>query len=266
MALRFRILGSGSGGNAALLQTGDTRILVDAGFSARRLNDMLADSGESLDSINAIFLTHEHGDHSAALKGLAKHPHIQVFANVATSRTLQRALKHRISWQLFETGSTFNFRDLEITSFSVPHDAQDPVGFSIVHGHDGDLFSPRRQIVWLTDLGHIPAHIQEHIRHADILAIEANHCVDLLQADLKRPWSLKQRIQGRHGHLSNTAVHDLLAEINSPSWQHIFLTHLSQDCNTPEAVEIALAPLRAQLTCTFSVLPPGTASTVCEFG
>lgn len=265
MPLRFRILGSGSAGNAALLQTDDTKVLVDAGFSARRLNTMLAESGESLASINAIFLTHEHGDHSAALKGLAKYPHIQVFANVATSRTLQRALKHRITWKIFETGSTFHFRDLEISAFSVPHDAQDPVGFSIVHGRGDDLFSNRCQIVWLTDLGHIPAHIQEHIRHADILAIEANHCAELLQADLKRPWSLKQRIQGRHGHLSNTAVHDLLAEINSPTWKHIFFTHLSQDCNTPEAVEIALKPLRTQLKCQFSVLPPGTPSMVCEF-
>ena len=265
MSLRFRILGSGSAGNAALLQTDDTKVLVDAGFSARRLNTLLAESGESLASINAIFLTHEHGDHSAALKGLAKHPHIQVFANASTSRTLQRSLKHRISWQIFETGSTFNFRDLEITAFSVPHDAQDPVGFSIVHGHVDDLFSPRRQVVWLTDLGHIPAHIQEHIRHADILAIESNHCIDLLQADAKRPWSLKQRIQGRHGHLSNTAVHDLLAEINSPAWQHIFLTHLSQDCNSIQAVELALSPSRSQLACQITILAPGDPSAVVSF-
>ena len=254
--LRFRILGSGSSGNAALLLTDDTKILVDAGFSVRRLEAMLADSGESLANINAIFLTHEHGDHSAALKGLAKHPHIQVFANDPTRRSLQRSLKHQITWQIFETGTTFNFRDLEIRSFAVPHDAQEPVGFHISHGH-GDLFSPRQSLAWVTDLGHVPAHIREHIRDADILVIEANYCLDLIDSDSKRPWSVKQRIKGRHGHLSNTAAHDLIAEIASPRWQHIYLAHLSRDCNSLDAVQAAFAPSIEALNCQISIVSPG---------
>ncbi len=256
MPLRFRILGSGSSGNAALLQTDDTKVLVDAGFSARRLEAMLVDSGESLASINAIFLTHEHGDHSAALKGLAKHPHIQVFANASTAQTLQRSLKHRITWALFETGSTFRFRDLEVRTFAVPHDAQDPVGFHISHGHD-DLFSPRQSLAWVTDLGHVPAHIREHIRDADILVVEANYCPDLLDTDSRRPWSVKQRIKGRHGHLSNSAAHELVAEIASPRWQHIYLAHLSRDCNSPDAVQAAFAPSIKALNCKISIVSPG---------
>src|SRR5262245_6225066 len=125
MPFRFRILGSGSAGNAALLQTDDTRVLVDAGFSARRLGELLAETGDSLQRIDAILLTHEHGDHAAALTGLARFPHIKVFANRATAQALQRPLKHRVDWHLFETGGTFAFRDLEISSFAVPHDAQD---------------------------------------------------------------------------------------------------------------------------------------------
>jgi len=175
MAMRFSILGSGSSGNAALLQTDNTRVLVDAGFSARRLAELLEAVGEKLANIDAIFLTHEHGDHSAGLSGLARYPNIKVFANRATAQLLQSGLKHRVAWQHFETGSTFKFRDLEVSSFAVPNDAQDPVGFLIAHGED-DLLSPRRSLAWLTDLGHAPQHVRERIREVDVLVVEANHC------------------------------------------------------------------------------------------
>lgn len=257
MALRFHILGSGSSGNAALLDTGETRVLVDAGFSARRLNGLLAGVGESLDRIDAVFLTHEHSDHSAALTGLARHPHIRVFANRATAECMQRGLKHRPQWQLFETGATFRFRDLEIRSFSVPHDAQDPVGFVIAHGH-GDLLSPRRSLAWLTDLGHAPANVRESIRDVDVLVVEANHCPHMLEADTRRPWSTKQRISGRHGHLSNEAARELIQSSAGARWRHVFLTHLSRDCNSPAAVEAACGPALAALGCAFSVVGAGT--------
>jgi len=264
MPFRFRILGSGSAGNAALLQTDNSRVLVDAGFSAKRLGELLAEAGESLARIDAIFLTHEHGDHAAALSGLARHPHIRVFANRGTAHTLQRNLKHRVDWQLFETGATFTFRDLEVSSFAVPHDAQDPVGFLIAHGH-GDLLSPRHSLAWLTDLGHAPAHVRERIREADILVVEANHCSQMLQADTKRPWSTKQRISGRHGHLSNAAARELLESVANPRWRHVFLTHLSRDCNSIEAVAAACGPALAALRCQFSVVAPGGGTAVVEF-
>jgi len=263
MALRFRILGSGSSGNAALLQSDDTRVLVDAGFSARKLGELLAAAGESWERIDAIFLTHEHSDHAAALAGLARHARIQVFANRPTAEAVQRSLKHRITWQLFETGGTFRFRDFEVRSFAVPHDAQDPVGFLIAHGHD-DLLSPRRSVAWLTDLGHAPASVREHIREADVLVVEANHCPVMLQADTKRPWSTKQRISGRHGHLSNTAACELLGSITRPRWRHVFLTHLSRDCNSPDAVAAACGPVLTALSCGFSVVAPGGGTPLFE--
>ncbi|HEX2862154.1 MAG TPA: MBL fold metallo-hydrolase [Lacunisphaera sp.] len=264
MALRFRILGSGSSGNAALLQSDDTRVLVDAGFSARKLGELLTAAAESWERIDAIFLTHEHGDHAAALSGLARHPNIRVFANRRTAEAIQGGLKHRINWQLFETGSGFRFRDFEVQSFTVPHDAQDPVGFLIAHGH-GDLLSPRRSLAWLTDLGHAPAHICEHIREADVLVVEANHCPQMLQADTRRPWSTKQRIGGRHGHLSNTAARDLLASITGARWRHVFLTHLSRDCNSPAAVEAACGAVLAARRCAFSVVAAGGGTPLFEF-
>jgi phosphoribosyl 1,2-cyclic phosphodiesterase len=264
MSLRFRILGSGSSGNAALLQSDDTRVLVDAGFSARKLGELLAEAEESWERIDAIFLTHEHGDHAAALSGLARHAHVQVFANRRTAEAVQSGLKHRINWQVFETGGAFRFRDFEVQSFTVPHDAQDPVGFLITHGH-GDLLSPRHRLAWLTDLGHAPAHIREHIREADVLVVEANHCPVMLQADTKRPWSTKQRISGRHGHLSNSAAGELLESVTNARWRHVFLTHLSRDCNSLAAVEAACGTILTARRCGFSVVAPGGSTPLFEF-
>jgi phosphoribosyl 1,2-cyclic phosphodiesterase len=264
MAMRFSILGSGSAGNSALLQTDNTRVLVDAGFSAKRLAELLAGIGEKLEAIDAIFLTHEHGDHAAALTGLARYPQIKVFANRATADKAQSGLKHRIGWQLFETGATFRFRDLEVRSFAVPHDAQEPVGFVIAHGED-DLLSPRRSLAWLTDLGHAPQHVREHIRGADVLVVEANHCPQMLEADTKRPWSTKQRISGRHGHLSNAAARELLESVTDSRWRHVFFAHLSRDCNSPAAVASACGAVLAARSCGFSVVAPGEGTPFYEF-
>jgi len=264
MAMRFSILGSGSTGNSALLQTDNTRVLVDAGFSAKRLAELLAEHGEKLEDIDAIFLTHEHNDHAAGLNGLARYPRIKVFANRATAQALQAGLKHRVAWNLFETGGTFRFRDFEISSFAVPHDAQDPVGFLIAHGED-DLLSPRHSLAWLTDLGHAPQHVRERIREADVLVVEANHCPQMLEADTKRPWATKQRISGRHGHLSNAAARELLESTTGARWQHVFFAHLSRDCNSPAAVALACGTILAARSCGFSVVAPGAGTPFYEF-
>jgi phosphoribosyl 1,2-cyclic phosphodiesterase len=258
MAMRFCILGSGSSGNAALLVTENTRVLVDAGFSARRLGTLLEAVGESLTHIDAVFLTHEHGDHAAGIEGLKKFPQLRIFANNATARAVQNGLEHRPDWQIFQTGARFMFRDLLVESFAVPHDAQEPVGFRFTSGHDGDLFAPRRSIAWFTDLGHAPQNIHECIRECEVVVVEANHCPELLKNDLRRPWSLKQRISGRHGHLSNLAARELLAAVASPRWRRVYLMHLSRECNSRAAVELAFADIRVTLsTCEFSVVEPG---------
>jgi len=265
--MRFCILGSGSSGNAALLVTENARVLVDAGFSARRLAQLLEAAGESLPRIDAIFLTHEHGDHAAGIDGLKKFPHIQIFANAATARAVQAGLEHRPDWQIFQTGARFVFRDLLVESFAVPHDAQDPVGFRFTNGSEGDLFAPRRSIGWFTDLGHAPLNVHECIRECDVVVVEANHCPELLKNDTRRPWSLKQRISGRHGHLSNLAACELLAAVASPRWRRIYLMHLSRECNSRAAVESAFAEMRSTLRgCEFSIVEQGESTPFYELG
>ncbi len=235
MALRFKILGSSSAGNCGFLQTENARILIDAGFSGRRIGEMLEACGESIDDLDAVFVTHEHSDHIAGLRGLARYRKLKIFANTFTAEAAQSGLKNRLDWRIFETGDRFTFRDLEIDAFGLPHDAHDPVGFVFSHG-EGDLFNPRVSLGWALDLGYIPDPVRARLRQVDVLVAEANHDSDLLRNDPKRPWSLKQRISGRHGHLSNEAARDLVENTSAARWREVFLAHLSRDCNTVECV------------------------------
>ncbi len=244
MSSDFKILGSSSSGNCALLRTGNSKILIDAGFSGKRIGLMLETVGESIDTIDAVFLTHEHSDHAQGVRGLAKRTDLPVFANRDTADAVQGKLVKKVNWQVFQTGTGFQFRDIEVRSFSVPHDAYDPVGFTFNWGELDDLISPPQSLAWVTDLGHMPEHIKQHIKSVQILVIEANYDEMLLESDERRPWSLKQRIRGRHGHLSNDACFEALSALNgSSSVREVYLAHLSKDCNTVELVQNKFAPL-----------------------
>lgn len=256
MEPHFEILGSNSSGNCALLVTESSKVLIDAGFSARKILAMLAERGLGIEAIDGVFLTHEHHDHASGLRGLAKFPHLRFFANRDTARAIQERLRRRPNWQVFETGSDFEFRDLRVTSFSVPHDAYDPVGFVFEWGY-GDLFSQRQRLAWITDLGYVPQLVRERIRAADILVVEANYDDDMLDGDPHRPWSVKQRIKGRHGHLSNQNVLELLQEMEEGLGESVYLIHLSRDCNCVRKVQSLFSPLaRRRSATTFQIIDP----------
>ena len=249
MSVEFQILGSSSGGNCALLQTGHTKVLVDVGFSAKRIACLLEAVGESLDTIDAVFLTHEHCDHAQGIRGLARRADLPVFANRDTADAVQAKATKPINWKVFQTGTDFTFRDLKVRSFALPHDAYDPVGFTFNWGEDGDLFTPARSLAWVTDLGYVPEHVKEHIRHVHTLVIEANYDEELLERDERRPWSIKQRIRGRHGHLSNNAAFDLVTELSKKSiLEKVYLAHLSKDCNNAHIVRDRFASLGRSLS------------------
>ncbi|MGO8931145.1 MAG: MBL fold metallo-hydrolase [Limisphaerales bacterium] len=226
MPVRLTILGSGSAGNCAYLETDETRVLIDAGLSLRQIRQRLATIGRAPEKLTGILVTHDHSDHVQSLPMLNEKLRIPVYCNRPTQEAVEYQLKTRLTCRLFTTGESFEVGDITVDTFMVPHDAQDPVGFL--------LRTSAGNIGFLTDLGHAPRLVLERVRPAHVLVLEANHDVKMLQDCPRRPWSLKQRILGRHGHLSNEAAADAAEQIMSAELRHLYLGHLSRECNRPE--------------------------------
>ena len=232
--MHLTILGSGSAGNCALVETERTRLLIDAGLSARQMVSRLAQCGVNPLEIDAILLTHEHSDHCGGLNVWCRNFATPVYANSLTVEVLKReAPAGRKDWRAFLTGSEFRIRDIDVQTFTVPHDAVDPAGFVLHH--------QRCALGFLTDLGFVTKLVQERVRTVHTLVIETNHDEKLLQNDVKRPWAVKQRIMSRHGHLSNAAAGAVIADLLSANLRRSVLGHLSRDCNRPE---LALGAVR----------------------
>ncbi|HPA16911.1 MAG TPA: MBL fold metallo-hydrolase [Verrucomicrobiae bacterium] len=223
--LRFTILGSGSSGNCALVESGETRLLIDAGFSARQIARRLQPMGLGLKDLHGILLTHEHSDHTAGLRVLCGSHQLPLYCNRPTADCLRHALPKFDQWRLFVTGDRLSVGDLVVETFPIPHDASDPVGFVVEHG--------TARLGLLTDLGHATELVIERVRNCQTLLLEANHDLALLQSNSRRPWSVKQRILSRHGHLSNEGAAGLVRRVIHENLSHLFLGHLSADCNTP---------------------------------
>ncbi|NJM37816.1 MAG: MBL fold metallo-hydrolase [Akkermansiaceae bacterium] len=226
--MRFTVLGSGSGGNAAVVECGEMRLMIDAGLSAKQLSLRLKHVGIEPASLNGILLTHEHGDHVKGLKVFLKQHPTPVFTTPATARVVREAGIEGGAWKFFEAGQTFAVGEIAIETFAIQHDAVDPVGFVV--GHDS------RRLGFLSDAGFVTRSMTERLRKLDGIFVEANYDEELLGNDTKRPWSIKQRISSRHGHLSNDQVTDLIKDISHPNLQRVVLGHLSSDCNTPETI------------------------------
>jgi phosphoribosyl 1,2-cyclic phosphodiesterase len=221
--LRATVIASGSMGNSVLVSSGKTKVLVDAGTSARAIESALALSGTCVEELSGILLTHEHCDHTRGLKTLCRKNRIPVFANALTADALKRS-GFASQWCIFLTNCSFEIGDLAIKAFAVPHDAADPVGFVIKHGDSSFAIA--------TDLGYVSRQVLSNLQGVGALLLESNHDPELLRANPKRPESVKARILSRHGHLSNDDAASLVASIISPSLRHVVLAHLSEDCNS----------------------------------
>ena len=278
MSVKFTILGSGSGGNCAYVETENCRILIDAGFSPRQIRTRLASIGRAPENLTAILITHEHSDHIAGLLGLADKFNIPVYCNRATQDGIAWAFKTkwtskrnplldgleptsaqllaRLQWQLFSSGDNFEIADICVETFSIPHDAQDPVGFL--------LRTAAGNIGFVTDLGHMTKMVMDRIRAANILILESNHDVKMLQDCPRRSWSLKQRILGRHGHLSNVAAAEAAAQIMSAELKYLYLAHLSRECNKPELAQHVMAEQLHHIGATHVRLQLAAQDAPCE--
>jgi len=254
--VRFTILGSGSAGNAAYLETPGARVLIDCGLSARRIRNALLEMNRTPERLDGILITHEHSDHVRGLKVLAAKLRIPIYCNRHTATEIRLIHKCEFKFQLFETGHRFEIGDLGVETFPVPHDAIDPVGFV--------LHTPAAQIGFLTDLGHVTRLAADRLRHAEVLLLETNHDLEMLRDDPHRPPSLKQRIFSQHGHLSNEGAADFVERIFHDRLRHIFCAHLSSDCNEPGLARDEITQKLAQLGGQHVQVHVTSQKTACE--
>jgi phosphoribosyl 1,2-cyclic phosphodiesterase len=248
MAVSVSVLASGSRGNSTMVQSSSTRILVDAGISCRETFKRLKATGEDPHSITAIVISHEHSDHVDGLLVLAKKLKVPVFMTEATHRTWVRAVRDAagerpaLRLEVFAAGRRFQIGDIEVTPFTIPHDAADPVGFT--------FRAEGVKVALATDLGYMPASVCDQLRSCDVLVLESNHDLEMLRVG-PYPWSVKQRVMSRVGHLSNETLAEFFVNNYDGSASYIVLAHLSEQNNHPEiarsAAEKALGRRRTLL-------------------
>jgi phosphoribosyl 1,2-cyclic phosphodiesterase len=233
-------LASGSKGNCTYVGSRKTKILIDAGLGIRTLEQRLSILNLSFDEIDAIMITHEHGDHIRGLASLMRRKRIPIFVNADTARGMD-LVTHQdwgLPLQIFSTGETFAFGDFQIHPFSIQHDTLDPVAFTVHVTNEPWKFGI------CTDLGYATSLVRRHLEGCTHLVLEANHQPSMVHA-CNRPTFYKQRVLSRQGHLSNQECAELLGEIAHPQLQHVYLAHLSSECNHPElALQIVADKMR----------------------
>ncbi|MGH9777665.1 MAG: MBL fold metallo-hydrolase [Candidatus Acidiferrales bacterium] len=230
LAVELTILGSGSSGNAAVLSTERTRLLLDAGLSKRETLKRLEAAGLPPAGFSGILISHEHADHAAHLAALAAELDVPVFLSEGTFEALsETAVLPKV--ERFRPGQRLTIGDIEVLPFAVPHDAREPVAFRFTAGG--------LRIGFAVDLGYLTSLAKEQLRGCDLLLLEANHDVELLRRG-PYPWFIKQRVMSRLGHLSNEALAGYLEHDFDGSAAVLVLAHLSENNNSPEMARLAV--------------------------
>ena len=230
--MRVAVLGSGSAGNATVVWAGNTRVLVDAGFSARDLARRLEALGVDADDIDGVVITHDHGDHTKGMGVFARRHGTPLYMTEPTRAACARLFRGQETVVPYRPGRTFTIGDVRVEPFITVHDAADPVGVALVDECTG------LRLGVATDLGRPTTQIRHALSGCDLLILEANHDEVLLHTS-GYPWSVKRRIASSHGHLSNQAAARFALELLHPRLAGVVLAHLSNECNRPDlALEV----------------------------
>ena len=228
--MRFASLGSGSRGNATLVEAGDTCLLIDCGFTLRELERRLAALGRAVDRITAVLVTHEHTDHVRGVAAVARRHGVAVRSTRGTARGA--GLAELPGWGPFDShADSFRIGDIEVRPYAVPHDAREPCQFVLAAG--------RRRLGILTDAGRVTPHVEASLAAVDALLIECNHDAGML-ATGPYPPALRARVGGPLGHLSNRQAAELLARLECGRLAHVVAGHLSEKNNRPSLAREAL--------------------------
>jgi phosphoribosyl 1,2-cyclic phosphodiesterase len=232
--MRFASLGSGSGGNALLLEHGQTRLLLDCGFSARETTQRLQRLGVEPSQVSGILLTHEHDDHAGGAFRFAARHNVPLWLTHGTLRGAHSYVPAHFDAPLniIDGHTALEIGDIAVQPYPVPHDSEEPVQYTFSDG--------AHKLGVLTDTGSSTPHIEAMLHDCDALALECNHDLDMLKNG-SYAWPLKQRILGRQGHLDNASAAALLSRLQRQKLQHIVALHLSEHNNTPELARSALA-------------------------
>ncbi len=234
--LRFSLLGSGSQGNAVLVSSGKTKILIDNGLSFKQLRLRAAEIGETLEGIEALFVTHEHRDHVAGLGILTRKMDIPVFMTERTRDSLPASIGPVKGITCIEAGEAVSVDGMTISSFSISHDAADPVSYVVE--------SEGVKLGLAADLGHPSNVVRTRLMGCHGLILESNYCPDMLRRSAYPP-AIQQRIRGRQGHLSNSAMCSLLAGLLHEALRHVVLVHISEENNQHQlALDMARQVIR----------------------
>ncbi len=218
-------LASGSKGNSLFISWKNNSILIDAGLSGVEIERRLKSKNLSPENLTAIIVTHEHSDHIRGVGILSRRYNIPIYINKSTYKKASNLGRLTGDLEFFECGKSFKIDSMEIAPFTISHDAVDPSGFTLKH--------KAKKIGIATDLGIATNLVKEHLKNCSLLYLESNHDPDML-INGPYPWFLKQRIKGKHGHLSNMDSKELLEELNNKDLKHVILAHLSEENNTPE--------------------------------
>jgi phosphoribosyl 1,2-cyclic phosphodiesterase len=230
--VRFASIGSGSEGNGLVVESGATRVLIDCGFGVKETAARLARLGIEPESLAAILVTHEHADHVGGVPAFAAKHGIAVYITFGTLQVIGERFAELDRVYGFDSHDSFAIGDLMVQPFPVPHDAREPVQFVVGDGV--------HRVGVLTDIGSSTRYVQASLTGCDALVLECNHDAEML-AYSDYPYTLKQRIAGRYGHLCNEGAAALLGALDNSRLKHIVAAHLSQQNNTPERARAALA-------------------------
>lgn len=244
MGIRFSVLSSGSTGNATVITNEEVTLLIDAGLTARRIDQLLMERGMSGEQITGILVTHEHSDHIKGLGAVSRKYNLPIYANEKTWEALNRHVgqiskENRV---LFGTDESRDFGSLRVKSFGISHDAAEPVAYCFYDGNE--------KLSVATDLGYASDKVKQELAESDVIVLESNHDIEMLRMG-KYPWNIKRRILGDLGHLSNDAAGELMSELMTGRTKRVYLAHLSREHNMIDLAKMSVRGAMEDRGCFF---------------
>ncbi|MEC0371153.1 MBL fold metallo-hydrolase [Paenibacillus chibensis] len=244
MGISFTVLSSGSTGNATVVRNEETTLMIDAGLSAKRIDELLKEREVTGEEIDGILVTHEHSDHIKGLGAVARKYDLPIYANEKTWEAMEKSIgkiaeENRI---VMDSGEVRDFGSLRVESFGISHDAAEPVGYCFYDGNE--------KLSVATDLGYMSDKVKQAISDSNVVVLEANHDIELLRMG-RYPWNIKRRILGDMGHLSNIDTGAALSELLTGDLKRTYLAHLSRDHNMMDLAKMTVRDSMEERGCFY---------------